>query len=118
VWSGRAIGRLALDCAANAGVDLATAPLLAGVFTNREDFAGRTAARLDAARFSRVVFPDAFAGFFVARLAARAGLGEVRFVLAVLLAFFLAERTGTLGLRRLAARPAEGRLFAFFAMTV
>ena len=103
MWSGRAIGRLALDGAANAGVDLATATLLAGVFTGR---------------FSRVGFPDAFAGFFVARRAARAGLGEVRFVLAVLLAFFLAERTGTLGLRRLAARPAEARLFAFFAMTV
>jgi hypothetical protein len=89
---------------------------LAGVFTGREGFAG-TAARLDATRFCRVGFPDPFAGFFVARLAARNGLGEVRFVLTVLLAFFLAERTGTLGLR-LAARPAEARFFAFFAMTV
>jgi hypothetical protein len=118
VWSGRAIGRLALDCGAGAEVDLATATLLAGVFTGREGFAGRTAARLDATRFSRVGFPDPFASFFVARLPARDGLGEVRFVLAVLLAFLLAERTGTLGLRRLAARPAEARLFAFFAMTV
>jgi hypothetical protein len=72
---------------------------------------------LDATRFSRVGFPDAFTGFFVARPDAPAGLGEVRFVLAVLLAFF-AERTGTLGLRRLVARLAEARLFAFFAMTV
>ena len=114
MWSGRAVGRLSLDGAADAGVDLATATLLAVVFTGREDFAGRTAARLDAARFSRVGFPDAFAGFFVAGLVARAGLAAVRCVLV----FFLAERTGTLGLRRLAARPAEGRLFAFFAMTV
>ena len=118
MWSGRAIGRLALDGAANAGVDLATATFLAGAFTGREGFAGRPAARLDETRFSRVGFPDAFAVFFVARRAARAGLGEVRFVLAVLLAFFLAERNGTLGLRRLAARPAGARLFAFLAMTV
>jgi hypothetical protein len=118
VWSGRAVGRLALDCAANAGVDLATATLLAGAFTDREGFAGRPVARLDATRFSVVGFLVAFAAFFVARRAARAGLGEVRFVLAVLLAFFLGERTGTLGLRRLAARPAGAPLFAFFAMTV
>ena len=118
MWSGRALGRLTLECAANAGVDLATTTCLEVAFTGREGFAGRPARRLDATRFSRVGFPDAFAGFFVARLAARAGLGEVRFVLAVLLAFFLAERTGTLGLRWLAARPAEARLFAFFAITV
>ena len=118
MWSEPAIGRLPLDGAANGGLDLATATLLAGVFTGREGFAGRTAARLAATRFSRVGFPDAFAGFFFARLAARVGLGEVRFVLAGLLAFFLAERTGTLGLRRLAARPAGARLFAFLAMTV
>ena len=97
---------------------MATTPLLAGAFTGREGFAGRPAAPLDATRFSRAGFPDAFAGFFVARLAARAGLGEVCFVLAVLLAFSLAERAGTLGLRRLAARPAGARLFAFLAMTV
>jgi hypothetical protein len=115
VWSGRAIGRLALDGASNAGVDRTTATFLA---RDREGFAGRTAVRLDATRFSRVGFPDAVAGFFVALLAARDGLVEARFVLAVLLAFLLAARTGTLGLRRLAARPAEGRLFAFFAMTV
>ena len=118
MWSGRAIGRLALDCEADAGVDLATVTLLAVVFTARADSAGRAAARLDAVRFSRVGFPGAFAGFFVVRLAARAGLVEVRCIRAFLLAFFLAERTGTVGLRRLVARPAEGRLFAFFAMTV
>jgi hypothetical protein len=118
VWSGRAIGRLALDGGADAGVGLATATLLAVVFTGREGFVVRTAARVDAARFSRVGFPDAFAVFFVACLPARAGLLEVRCILALLLAFFLAERTGTLDLRRLAARPAEGRFFAFFAMTV
>ena len=116
--SGRATGRLALECGADAGVDLAAATFLTVVFTAREDSGGRAAARFDGARFSRVDFPDAFAGFFVARLAARAGLVEVRCPLAFLLAFFLDERTGTLGLRRLAARPAEGRLFAFFAMTV
>ena len=97
---------------------MATETLLAGAFTGREGFAGRSTARLDATRFGRAGFPDGFAGLFVARMAARAGLSDVRFVLAVLLAFFLAERAGTLGLRRLAARPAEARLFAFFAMTV
>jgi hypothetical protein len=112
VWSGRPIGRLALGFGAAADV-LATR--WAGAFAGREDFAG---VRLDAARLSREGFPDAFAGLFVARVPARAGRVEVRCILAFLLAFFLAERTVTLGLRRLAARRAEGRLFAFFAMTV
>lgn len=115
MWSGRPIGRLALGFGVETDV-LATR--WAGAFAGREDFAGRTAARLDAARLSREGFPDAFAGLFVARVPARAGRVEVRCILAFLLAFFLAERTGTLGLRRLAARRAEGRLFAFFAMTV
>ena len=118
MWSGRAIGRLALDGAADVEVDLGARTLLAVVFIGREALAGRTAARLDAARFRRVGFPDAFAGFFVVRLAERVGPLEVRCVRAFLPVFVLAERTGTLGLRRLAARPAEARLFAFFAMTV
>ena len=111
--SGRAVG-LGLDFGVVAGVDVAAATVLPVFFTARVDFDGRTAGRFGAARLSRVGFLDAFAGLFVGRLAARAGRVEVRLALT----FFLAERTGTLGLRRLAARLAPGRLFAFFAMTV
>jgi hypothetical protein len=120
VWSGRSTGRPAAAFGAEAD-ERATATFRAGVFATRDDFAGPAGARSDAARFSRAGFADAFADLFVARLAPRAGLEGGWRLLAFLPPFFvafLAERTGTLGLRRLAVRLSEGRLFAFFAMTV